>query len=228
MKYSELSARVKGVYSRIRMLDDYHWDIYEDRIVGYHRKSRLPVRIKLAESKEEAEKLSGEKEEYGIDIVVLPDNGTFYIKNGAFVLSERFLKATLMDIHDHIVWGGFKVVERDGKLVQEDFYEYLGGLLVRHLKSNMMNGQDYVFWQFYKCEKCGKYVDIESVPEHLAKHGISVAEKDSEEYEIFELNFLEGKVFNKFGEEVPQKQFAPESQAFLKEMLGEPKIQEEE
>jgi hypothetical protein len=92
----------------------------------------------------------------------------------------------------------------------------------------MMNGQDYVFWQFYKCEKCGKYVDIENVPDHLAKHGINVAEKDSEKYEIFELNFLEAKVFNKFGEEVPQSQFVPESQAFLKEMLGEPKIQEEE
>jgi len=223
MKYSELNADVKRVYAKIRALDDYHWHIYEDTIIGHHRKSELPIRISVVGNKGEAEKLSEQKNGPGIDIAVLPNNNTFYIKNGVFILSERFLKATLMDINDHIVWSGFRVIERDGRLMQEDTYEYLGGPLIRHLKSNMMNGQDYVFWQFYKCEECEKYVDIESVPEHLAKHGISVAKKDSEEYEIFELNFLEGKIFNKFGEEVPQNKFATEARAFLKEMLGEPK-----
>lgn len=223
MKYSELNGNVKRVYAKIRMLDDYHWDIHKDKIIGYHRKSEFPIRIRVVESKEEAEKLSEQKDGPGIDIAVLPDANTFYIKNGTFILSERFLKATLMDINDHIIWGGFRVIERDGKLVQEDLYEYLGGPLVRHLKSNMMNGQDYVFWQFYKCEKCGKFVDIESLPEHMARHGINVAEKDTEKYEVFELNFIEGGVFNKFGEEVPQNKFAPEAQAFIKDMIGEQK-----
>jgi len=220
MKYSELNGDVKRVYAKIRMVDDYHWDIYEDKIIGYHRKSELPIRISVVGNKEEAEKLSEQKDGPGIDIVVLPNNNTFCIKNGVFVLSERFLKATLMDINEHIVWSGFRVIERDGKLMQEDAYEYLGGLLIRHLKSNMMNGQDYVFWQFYKCEECGKFVDIEGIPEHMKKHGINTVEKDNENYEVFELNFIEGKVFNKFGEEIPQSQFVPETQVFVKEMIG--------
>lgn len=216
--YSELSPGTKKVYTQVRYLDDYHWEIGERTIKGIHKKSNVHVVIDVAKNREEADSLAGKKAD-GIHIVAIPDSGVFYIKNGSFVLTYRYLKATLADISDHIVWSGFKVVERNGKLLQEDVYEYLGAALVNHLKNNYLAGQDYIFWQFYKCEVCGKYVDIENLDAHLKEHGIKLQEKSEEQYEIFEINFREGKVLNKFGEEVPMENFSREAREFITEVL---------
>ena len=219
--YSDLSPGTKKVYTQIRYLDDYHWEIKGKTITGVHKKSNVRIVIDVAKNREEADSLAG-KDVDGIHIVAIPDNGVFYIKNGSFVLTYRYLKATLADISDHIVWSGFKVTERGADLIQEDFYEYLGAALVEHIKNNAIAGQDYIFWQFYKCEKCGKYVDIESLEEHLGEHGIKLHEKSEEHYEVFEINFREGKVFDKFGEEVPMEKFSNEAKEFIKEVLKGP------
>ncbi|ADT83469.1 hypothetical protein [Thermococcus barophilus] len=219
MKYSELDSRLRKVYSRIRTLDDYHWDLSGDKIIGRHKKSDLKIRIRVANSREEAEKLSEVKEGEGLDIVVVPNKGTFYIHNGTFIMTSKFLRGTLVDINDHIVWRGFKVVEQDGKLMQEDFYEYLGGRFIEHLKNNMTIGQDFVFWQFYKCEKCGKYVDIDSVRSHLKEHGIKIEDKDEMMYEVFEISIIDGKVYDKFGKEVKEDKLSEEAKDFIKETL---------
>jgi len=217
MKYEELGDRIRKVYARVRTLDDYHWELYEDKILGIHKRSNMVVRIRIAGDKGEAEKLSEVKEGQGIDLIVVPDKNVFYIHNGAFILTFKYVRATLTDINDHIIWSGFKTIEEDGKLLQEDFYEYLGGMLIEHLKANMMPGQDYVFWQFYRCEECGKYVDIDSVAAHLKWHGIRIHEKSEERYEVFEINFRDGKVRDKFGKEVPMEQFSDEARDFIRE-----------
>ncbi|NJE42423.1 TBP-interacting protein [Thermococcus sp. GR6] len=219
MNYEELSPRIKKVYAQVRYLDDYHWKIEGDRIIGIHKKSNVRITIDVADNKEHAEKLS-EKKADGIRIIAIPDKNVFYIHNGAFILTYRYLKATLADINDHIVWSGFKVVEGEGGLIQEDFYEYLGGVLVQHIKNNMLTGQDYVFWQFYKCEQCGKYVDVESLESHLKGHGIKHHEKGEEKYEVFEINFREGKVYDKYGKEVPMEKFSEEARDFLNEIMA--------
>ncbi|WP_457742147.1 TBP-interacting protein [Thermococcus sp.] len=217
--YSKLSPGVKKVYSQVRYLDDYHWEIANSSIRGIHKKSNVEVLIDVAKDRKEADVLS-EKDVKGIHIVAIPEKGVFYIKNGTFVLTYRYLKATLADINDHIVWAGFKVTENDGKLVQEDIYEYLGGALVNHIKNNVLAGQDYIFWQFYKCEECGKYVDIENLENHLRGHGIKLHEKSEERYEIFEINFRDGKVYDKFGKEVKLDLFSEEAKEFIKEVLS--------
>jgi len=220
MKYDELNERVKKAYAKVRNLDDYYWNLEDGRIIGIHKKSELNVRIKFAANREEAEKISKNKEGEGIDIIVVPEKNTFYLYNGAFILSSKFLRSTLIDINDHIIWHGFKVIEDKGKLIQEDFYEYLGGLLINHLRNSMLNGQDYLLWQFYKCEECGKYVDIDSVARHMKReHGIDVANRSEVIYEVFELNFVKGKIFNKFGKEVKEEQFSREAKEFIKEMF---------
>lgn len=217
--YSELSPGVKKVYLQVRYLDDYHWEIADSSIRGVHKKSNVEVLIDVAKDRKEADALS-EKDVDGIHIVAIPEKGVFYIKNGTFVLTYRYLKATLADINDHIVWAGFKVTENDGRLVQEDIYEYLGGALVNHIKNNVLAGQDYIFWQFYKCEECGKYVDIENLENHLRGHGIKLHEKSEERYEIFEINFRDGKVYNKFGKEVKLDLFSDEAKEFIREVLS--------
>lgn len=217
--YSELSPGVKKVYAQVRYLDDYHWEIEGSTIVGTHKKSNVKVFIDVAKDKSEAESLAG-KDVDGIHIVAIPDKGVFYIRNGTFILTYRYLKATLADINDHIVWAGFKVVEDGGKLVQEDIYEYLGGMLIDHIKANVLAGQDYILWQFYKCEKCGKYVDIENLENHLKGHGIKLHEKSEERYEIFEINFRDGKVYDKSGKEVELDKFSEEAREFIKEVLS--------
>ncbi|WP_461865140.1 TBP-interacting protein [Thermococcus sp.] len=219
MKYEELGDRIRKVYARVRTLDDYHWELYGDKILGIHKRSNIPVRIRVAGDKSVAEKLSETKEGAGIDLIVVPDKNVFYIHNGAFILTFKYVRATLTDINDHIVWSGFKTVENDGKLIQEDFYEYLGGMLIEHLKKNMIPGQDYIFWQFYRCEECGKYVDIDSVASHLKWHGLKVYEKHEEKYEVFEISFRDGKVRDKFGKEVPMEQFSDEAKDFIRETL---------
>lgn len=219
MTYEELSPRIKKVYAQVRYLDDYYWEINDDRIIGIHKKSSVKITIDVADNKEHAEKLS-EEDADGIRIIAIPDKSVFYIHNEAFILTYRYLKATLADINDHIVWSGFKVVEEDGRLVQEDFYEYLGGVLVQHIKNNMLAGQDYVFWQFYRCKDCGKYVDIESVERHLKWHGIKHHEKSEERYEVFEINFRDGKVYDKHGKEVPREQFSEEANDFLDDIMA--------
>lgn len=228
MNYDGLKPEVKNAYARVRSLDDYRWDLLGEELLGIHKKSELPVRIKFAATREEAEKLSESKEGYGVNIIVVPKRGVFYIQNGAFILSVNYLRSTLVDINDHIVWHGFKVVEDDGRLIQEDYYEYLGGLMIEHLRNNMTSGQDYVFWQFYKCEKCGKYVDIDSVPDHMEEHGVNIADRNEELYEVFELNFIKGKVFNKFGKEVKESELSEEAKAFIKEMFRDITPMEEE
>ncbi|WP_297535883.1 TBP-interacting protein [Thermococcus sp.] len=217
--YSELSPGVKKVYLQVRYLDDYHWEIADSSIRGVHKKSNVEVLIDVAKDRKEADALS-EKDVDGIHIVAIPEKGVFYIKNGTFVLTYRYLKATLADINDHIVWAGFKVTENDGRLVQEDIYEYLGGALVNHIKNNVLAGQDYIFWQFYKCEECGKYVDIENLENHLRGHGIKLHEKSEERYEIFEINFRDGKVYDKFGKEVKLDLFSDEAKEFIREVLS--------
>jgi len=217
--YSKLSPGVKKVYSQVRYIDDYHWEIVDSSIRGVHKKSNVEVLIDVAKDRKEADALS-EKDVNGIHIVAIPEKGVFYIKNGTFVLTYRYLKATLADINDHIVWAGFKVTENDGKLVQEDVYEYLGGALVNHIKNNVLAGQDYIFWQFYKCEECGKYVDIENLENHLRGHGIKLHEKSEERYEIFEINFRDGKVYDKFGKEVKLDLFSDEAKEFIREVLA--------
>lgn len=217
--YSELSPGVKKVYTQVRYLDDYHWEIEGNTIIGTHKKSNVKVIIDVAKNKEDADSLAG-KDVNGIHIVAIPDKGVFYVKNGSFVLTYRYLKATLADINDHIVWAGFKVVESDGKLVQEDIYEYLGGALINHIKANLLAGQDYIFWQFYRCEECGKYVDIENLENHLKEHGIKLHEKSEEHYEVFELNFRDGKVYDKFGKEVKLDKFSEEAKEFLNEVFS--------
>jgi hypothetical protein len=224
MAYSELSPRIKKVYAQVRYLDDYHWEIRGDSIVGIHKKSNVHVVIDVAEDREHAEKLAETKSADGIRIIAIPDKSVFFIHNGAFILTYRYVKATLADINDHIVWSGFKVVEEDGKLVQEDFYEYLGGALINHIKGNMLAGQDYVFWQFYKCEECGKYVDVESLERHLKGHGIKHHEKSEERYEVFEINFRDGKVYDKYGKEIPRKDLSEEALDFLEEITSGMKV----
>jgi len=228
MGYEQLSQELKNAYVNIRSLDDYRWDLFGDKIIGVHKKSELPIRIRFASGREEAEKLSENKEGFGIDVIVVPNRRTFYIDNGAFILSVNYLRSLLVDINDHIVWHGFKVIEKDGGLVQEDFYEYLGGLMVSHIKNNMISGQDYLLWQFYKCEHCGKYVDIDSVAKHMEGHGVSLADKAEEKYEVFELNFIKGKVFNKFGKEVKESEFSSEAKSFLKDMFKDVQPMEED
>ncbi|MDI3474425.1 MAG: hypothetical protein PWQ95_153 [Thermococcaceae archaeon] len=220
MQYSELPPRMKKVYSQVRYLDDYHWEIQGERILGVHKKSNIKVVIDVANDREHAEKLAEEKSGDGIRIIAIPDKGVFFIKNGAFILTYRYLKATLVDVNDHIVWSGFKVIPSEEGLVQEDFYEYLGAALINHIKENMLAGQDYVFWQFYKCEKCGKYVDIENLESHLAEHGIKQHERGEERYEVFEINFRDGKVYDKYGEKVEEKSFSDEAKEFIKEVLS--------
>ncbi|ASJ10911.1 TBP-interacting protein [Thermococcus sp. P6] len=217
MDYNGLSPRIKKVYSQVRYLDDYHWEITGDEIVGVHKKSNVKITIEVAGNREEAEKMA-EKRGEGIRIIAVPDRNVFFVHNGVFILTYRYLKATLSDINDHIVWNGFRVVEKDGKLVQEDFYEYLGGALINHIKDNMLAGQDYVFWQFQRCEVCGKYVDVENLENHLKWHGIKQHERSEELYEVFEINFREGKVYNKYGEEVPSGEFSEEAKEFLDEI----------
>ncbi|AEK72573.1 TBP-interacting protein [Thermococcus sp. 4557] len=223
MQYGELSPRIKRVYAQVRYLDDYHWEISGDKIVGIHKKSNVRVTIDVADNKEHAEKLA-EGDGVGIRIIAVPDKSVFYIHNGAFILTYRYIKATLADINDHIVWSGFKVVEDNGSLIQEDLYEYLGGVLINHIKNNMLAGQDYIFWQFYKCEECGKYVDVESLERHLKGHGIKHHEKSEERYEVFEINFRDGKVYDKYGKEVPMKEFSGEARDFLDEILAGSRI----
>ncbi|MCD6373494.1 MAG: TBP-interacting protein [Thermococcus sp.] len=220
MQYSELSPRIKKVYSQVRYMDEYHWEINGERIIGIHKKSNLKIIIDVADDREHAQKLAESEEKGGIRIIAIPDKNVFFIHNGAFILTYRYAKATLADINDHIVWSGFKVVEQDGGLIQEDFYEYLGGSLVNHLKNNMLLGQDYIFWQFYKCEKCGKYVDVESMERHLKGHGIKHHENSEERYEVFEINFRDGKVYDKYGNKVDKGSFSEEAQEFLKEVLS--------
>jgi len=220
MDYSELSPRIKKVYAQVRYLDDYHWELKNGRIEGVHKKSNVDVVIDIADNREHAEKLADGGNGGGIWIIAVPDKNVFFIRNGAFILTYRYIKATLADINDHIVWNGFKVVSKGDEILQEDFYEYLGGLLVEHIKNNMLAGQDYVFWQFYKCEKCGKYVDVEGLERHLKDHGIKHHEKSEEHYEIFEINFRDGKVYNKYGEEVKKGEFSEEARDFLSEILS--------
>ncbi len=220
MEYSELSPRIKRVYAQVRYLDDYHWEILEDRIIGTHKKSNVKVIIDVADDKEHAQKLAEEGKSEGIRIIAIPDKSVFFVHNGAFILTYRYIKATLADINDHIVWSGFKVVEDGGRLIQEDFYEYLGGALINHIKNNMLAGQDYAFWQFYKCEECGKYVDVESLERHLKGHGIKHHKKSEERYEIFEINFHDGKVYDKYGNEVKKEDLSEEARDFLEEITS--------
>ncbi|ASJ03365.1 TBP-interacting protein [Thermococcus profundus] len=220
MGYENLSPRMKRVYTQVRYLDDYHWSIRNDVIGGIHKKSGIRVKILAADNREHALKIADELNEEGIVIIAVPDKGVFTVHNGAFVMTYKYARATLSDVHDHIVWSGFEVTEKDGQLSQEDFYEYLGGRLIAHIKENAVIGQDYVFWQFYKCEKCGKYVDIDSLEAHLKGHGIKLHEKNGERYEVFEINFRDGKVYDKFGEEVPFGEFSEETRDFLKESMA--------
>ncbi len=218
MAYGELSPRIKKVYAQVRYLDDYHWEINGESIIGVHKKSNVRVTIEVADNREHAEKMA-ENGAKGIRIIAIPDKSVFFVHNGVFILTYRYLKATLADINDHIVWSGFKVVEDDGGLIQEDFYEYLGGALINHIKNNMLAGQDYVFWQFYKCRECGKYVDVESLERHLKGHGIKHHEQSEERYEVFEINFRDGKIYDKYGKEVPPKEFSEEAKDFLDEIM---------
>ncbi|WP_297461721.1 TBP-interacting protein [Thermococcus sp.] len=220
MEYSELSPRIKRVYSQVRYLDDYRWEIPGNRIIGTHKRSNVKVIIDVADDRESAERIADAGKSEGIRIIAVPDRNVFFVHNGAFILTYRYIKATLADINDHIVWSGFRVVEDDGKLLQEDFYEYLGGALINHIKNNMLAGQDYIFWQFYKCEECGKYVDVESVERHLRGHGIKHYEKSEERYEIFEINFRDGKIYDKYGKEVPMEMFSEEARDFLEEVTS--------
>ena len=219
MKYSELSPRMKRVHTQVRYIDDYHWKLEDDFILGVHKKSGLEVRIYPADDLEHAIEMAEELEGEGIKIIAIPDKGVFKVHNGAFVMTYKYVRATVSDINDHIIWNGFEVVEDGGKLVQEDFYDYLGGRMIEHIKENAVPGHDYIFWPFYKCERCGKYVDIDSLEAHLKSHGIKLHEKSRERYEIFEINFRDGKVYNKFGEEVKESQFSEEAREFLRENL---------
>ncbi|NJE75634.1 TBP-interacting protein [Thermococcus sp. ES12] len=220
MAYGELSPRIKKVYAQVRYLDDYHWEINGGRIIGLHKKSNVRVTIDVADNREHAERMAEEGTGEGIRIIAIPDKSVFFVHNGAFILTYRYLKATLADINDHIVWSGFKVVEDGGNLIQEDFYEYLGGAFINHIKNNMLAGQDYIFWQFYKCESCGKYVDVESLERHLKGHGIKHHEKSEERYEVFEINFRDGKIYDKYGKEVKLDQFSEEARDFINEITS--------
>ncbi|AEO14052.1 hypothetical protein [Thermococcus sp. AM4] len=219
MDYGSLSPRMKRVYTQVRYLDDYHWNISGEAIEGIHKKSGIRVLILAADNREHALKMADEINEKGIVIIAVPEKGVFTVHNGAFIMTYKYARATLSDIHDHIVWSGFKVVENGNLLEQEDIYEYLGGRLIDHIKENAVIGQDYVFWQFYLCEECGKYVDIDSLEAHLKGHGIKLHEKSEERYEIFEINFRDGKVYDKFGEEVPLSKFSDEARDFLRESM---------
>ncbi len=219
MDYGSLSPRIKRVYTQVRYLDDYHWNINGESIEGIHKKSGVRVLLLAADNKEDALNTAEKLNEKGIVIIAVPEKGVFTVHNGAFIMTYKYARATLSDINDHIVWSGFKVVENGGTLKQEDLYEYLGGRLIAHIKENAVIGQDYVFWQFYKCEECGKYVDIDSLEPHLKSHGIKLHEKSEEHYEVFELNFRDGKVYDKFGNEVPLTEFSEEAKDFLKESM---------
>ena len=220
MAYGELSPRIKKVYAQVRYLDDYHWEINGGKIIGLHKKSNVRVTIEVADNREHAEKMAENGSGEGIRIIAIPDKSVFFVHNGVFILTYRYLKATLADINDHIVWSGFKVVEDGDNLIQEDFYEYLGGAFINHIKNNMLAGQDYIFWQFYKCEECGKYVDVESLERHLKGHGIKHHEKSEERYEVFEINFRDEKVYDKYGNEVPREKFSEEARDFLEEITS--------
>ncbi|ASJ00602.1 TBP-interacting protein [Thermococcus gorgonarius] len=219
MDYGSLSPRTKRVYAQVRYLDDYHWNIEGETIHGTHKKSGIKVTVMTADNKEQAIKIAEELEPEGIVIIAVPEKGVFSVHNGVFIMTYKYARATLSDINDHIVWKGFKVEEDNGRLTQRDFYEYLGGRLIDHIKQNAVIGQDYVFWQFYKCEECGKYVDIDNLEFHLKGHGIKLHEKNEEVYEILELNFGDGKVYDKFGKEVPISAFSEETREFLEETL---------
>ncbi|RLF87894.1 TBP-interacting protein [Thermococci archaeon] len=217
MKFESLDEKMKKVYAKIRTIDEFHWHIDDNSIIGIHKKSGMKLQVRIAGSKEEADRLAQEKEPGALDVIVIPGKGTFYINNGAFIMSLKFLRPTVQDIADHIVWAGFKVVEKGGRLEQEDIYEYLGGRLIEHLKQGLVNGRDYVFWPFYKCKHCGKYVDIDSLARHMKSHGEDVKEWSEEKYEILEINFADKKVYDKFGKEVPMDKFSEEAQDFIKD-----------
>lgn len=221
MTYGELSPRIKKVYAQVRYIDDYHWEITGESIIGVHKKSNVKVIIEVADNREHAREMAENGNGDGIRIIAVPDRSVFLVHNGGvFILTYRYLKTTLADINDHIIWSGFRVVEGDGRLIQEDFYEYLGGAFLEHVKNNMLAGQDYVFWQFYRCPpKCGKYVDVESLETHLKGHGIKHYEQSEERYEVFEINFQDGKVYDTSGREVPPlKEFSEEAKDFLNEI----------
>lgn len=220
MDYGSLSPRMKRVYTQVRYLDDYHWNINSDSIEGIHKKSGIRVLILAADNGEHALKMADELDEKEIVIIAVPEKGVFTVHNGAFIMTYKYARATLSDVHDHIVWCGFRVIEGNRQLEQEDIYEYLGGRLIAHIKENAVIGQDYIFWQFYRCEKCGKYVDIDSLEAHLKAHGIKLHEKSEERYEVFELNFRDGKVYDKFGGAVSLSAFSEEARDFLKESMG--------
>jgi hypothetical protein len=220
VEYESLSPRLKRVYTQVRYLDDYHWSIRDGSIEGVHKKSGLQVKILAADNREHALKLADEGGGNGITIIAVPDKGVFAVHNGVFIMTYRYVRTTLSDVNDHIVWNGFKVSSDGNGLIQEDFYDYLGGRLIEHIKENAVIGQDYVFWQFYKCEKCGKYVDIDNLELHLRGHGIKLHEKSEERYEILEINFRDGKVYDRFGNEVSPSKFSEEAREFLHESMG--------
>jgi len=218
MRYTDVEKRLKIVYSRVRYLDDYSWEIREDEIRGVHKKSGIEITITTAKDENEAEeKAESMLNRESIRIIAVGDRGIFGIKHGSFVMTYRYVSSTLSDINDHIVWKGFRVQEEDGRLVQEDFYEYLGDRLIDHIKKGEIAGQDYVFWQFYKCGHCGKYVDLDDVESHLKEHGIKSYDNSSEEYEIFEINFKDRKIYNRFGDEVNESELSEEALEFIKE-----------
>lgn len=216
--YVELSLGIKKVYMQVCYFDDYYWEIEGSMIIGIYKKSNVKVVIDVVKNREEVDLFVG-KDVNGIYIVVILDNGVFYIKNGSFVFIYCYFKVIFVDINDYIVWSGFKVVEDNGKFVQEDVYEYFGVVFVNYIKNNVFVGQDYIFWQFYKCEECGKYVDIENFEVYFREYGIKFYEKSEEYYEVFELNFREGKVFDKFGGEVFMDKFSSEVREFIKEVF---------
>ncbi|NPA47491.1 MAG: TBP-interacting protein [Thermococci archaeon] len=218
MRYEELDKRLKIVYSRIRYLDDYHWEIQDDEIKGVHKKSGMKVVVTTAgDEKEAEEKARKMTDSDAIKIIAVGDRGVFSIKHGSFIMTYRYVNSTLSDINDHIVWRGFKVNEEDGKLVQEDLYEYLGDRLIEHIKKGEIAGQDYVFWQFYRCEHCGRYVDLDDVETHLRGHGIKSYDNSVEEYEVFEINFKDRKIYNRFGSEVREGELSEEALEFIRE-----------
>ncbi len=220
MKYEELDKRLKIVYSRIRYLDDYHWELDGDSIKGIHKKSGMKILITTASDEKEAEeKAKGMANSDAIRMIAIGDRGVFGIKHGSFVMTYRYVSSTLSDINDHIVWKGFELREEGGKLVQEDMYEYLGERLIEHIKNGEIAGQDYIFWQFYRCEHCGKYVDLDDVETHLRGHGIKSYEKSREEYEILEINFKDRKIYNRFGNEVKKEELSEEAKEFIEESM---------
>ncbi len=224
MGYHELDRRLKLVYSKVRYLDDYSWEIHDGDIEGVHKKSRIRVRITTADDEKEAERMAmnmsrSTRKEYPLEIIAVGERGVFSIKHGSFIMTYRYINATLSDINDHIVWKGFKVREDGNRLIQEDVYKYLGGRLIDHIRNSEVAGQDYVFWQFYRCGHCGKYVDLDDVEIHLKGHGVRSYDNSEEDYEIFEINFKDGKVYDEFGKEVSMEKFSEEAREFIRESL---------